>query len=133
VLSGRSLACALLFPYTHNDTAHFFRCLECRYRARGEADGGPGGGGVMDINRFTEKAQEALQAAQKIAARHEQQHVDVEHLLLALLQQEPGLAPAILRKANVNLDGLRQRAEREVDRLPKVGGATAESISPRLS
>ncbi len=86
----------------------------------------------MDINRFTEKAQEALQAAQKIAARHEQQHVDVEHLLLALLQQEPGLAPAILRKANVNLDSLRQRAEREVDRLPKVGGATAESLSSRL-
>jgi ATP-dependent Clp protease ATP-binding subunit ClpB len=87
----------------------------------------------MDINRFTEKAQEALQAAQKVAARHEQQHVDVEHLLLALLQQEPGLAPAILRKANVNLDALRQRAEREVGRLPKVGGASAESISPRLS
>jgi ATP-dependent Clp protease ATP-binding subunit ClpB len=87
----------------------------------------------MDINRFTEKAQEALQAAQKIAARNEQQQIEVEHLLLALLQQEPGLAPAILRKANVNLDGLRQRVEREVDRLPKVSGATAESISPRLN
>ncbi|HZY86778.1 MAG TPA: ATP-dependent chaperone ClpB [Gemmataceae bacterium] len=87
----------------------------------------------MDINRFTEKAQEALQAAQKVAARNEQQQVDVEHLLLALVQQEPGLASAILRKANVNLDGLRQRAEREIDRLPKVSGAAAESISPRLT
>jgi ATP-dependent Clp protease ATP-binding subunit ClpB len=87
----------------------------------------------MDINRFTEKAQEALQAAQKIAARYEQQQVDVEHLLLVLLRQEPGLAPAILRKANVNLDGLRQRAEREIDRLPKVSGATGENISSRLN
>ena len=44
-----------------------------------------------------EEAREALAGAQKLAARHEQQHVDVEHLLLALLQQEPGLAPAITR------------------------------------
>jgi len=45
----------------------------------------------MDINRFTEKAQEALQNAQRLAARGGQQYVEVEHLLAALLDQErPG-------------------------------------------
>jgi ATP-dependent Clp protease ATP-binding subunit ClpB len=77
----------------------------------------------MDINRFTEKAQEALSAAQARATRNGQQNVDVEHVLLALLEQEGGLAPAILRKANVPVDRLRARVETEVDRLPRVSGS----------
>jgi len=89
----------------------------------------------MDINRFTEKAQEALAAAQRRAQRGGQQQVDVEHLLLALLEQEPGLAPSILRKANVDLDGLRRRAEQEVERLPRVssGGEENVYVSGRLN
>jgi ATP-dependent Clp protease ATP-binding subunit ClpB len=81
----------------------------------------------MDINRFTEKAQEALSDAQRLALRNGQQQVDVEHLLVALLNQEPGLASSILRKANVNLDGLKRRAEQEVERLPKISGSAAEA------
>jgi ATP-dependent Clp protease ATP-binding subunit ClpB len=87
----------------------------------------------MDINRFTEKAQESLQAAQRVAARGGQQHVDVEHLLAALLEQEPGLAASILRKANVNLDGLKRRVQQELERLPRVSGGGGESISSRLN
>jgi ATP-dependent Clp protease ATP-binding subunit ClpB len=87
----------------------------------------------MDINRFTEKAQEALQGAQRLAARGSQQHVEVEHLLVALLEQEPGLASSILRKANVNLDGLKRRAQQELERLPHVSGGGGESISSRLN
>jgi ATP-dependent Clp protease ATP-binding subunit ClpB len=87
----------------------------------------------MDINRFTEKTQEALQNAQRLAARSGQQHVEVEHLLAALLEQEPGLASSILRKANVNLDGLKRRAQQEVERLPRVSGGGGESISSRLN
>jgi ATP-dependent Clp protease ATP-binding subunit ClpB len=90
----------------------------------------------MDINRFTEKAQEALQDAQRRAQRGGQQQVDVEHLLLALLEQEPGLAPSILRKANIDLDGLRRRAEQEVERVPRVstaGGSDHVYVSGRLS
>ena len=49
----------------------------------------------MDINRFTEKAQESLHDAQKLAARGGQQQVEAEHLLLALLDQQPGLASSI--------------------------------------
>jgi ATP-dependent Clp protease ATP-binding subunit ClpB len=78
----------------------------------------------MDLNRFTEKAQEALQTAQKRAVRAGNQQVDVEHLLAALLDDEQGLVPAILRKANVNVDGLRQKAEQELERLPRVSGST---------
>jgi ATP-dependent Clp protease ATP-binding subunit ClpB len=76
----------------------------------------------MDINRFTEKAQEALQNAQKRAVRAGQQQVEVEHLLAALLEDEQGLVPAILRKADVNLDGLKRKVEAELERLPRVSG-----------
>src|SRR6516225_7142354 len=65
----------------------------------------------MDINRFTEKAQEALQNAQKRAVRAGHQQVDVEHLLAALLEDEQGLVPAILNKV-----------EAELERLPRVSG-----------
>jgi ATP-dependent Clp protease ATP-binding subunit ClpB len=87
----------------------------------------------MDINRFTEKAQEALQEAQRLAARGGQQQVEVEHLLAALLAQEPGLAASILHKANVNLDGLRRRVQQEVERLPRISGGSGETIGSRLN
>jgi ATP-dependent Clp protease ATP-binding subunit ClpB len=87
----------------------------------------------MDINRFTEKSQEALQEAQRLAARGSQQYVDVEHLLAALLYQEPGLASSILRKADVNLQGLKQRVQQELERLPRVTGGSGEAISSRLN
>ncbi|MGH8064070.1 MAG: ATP-dependent chaperone ClpB [Candidatus Entotheonellia bacterium] len=76
----------------------------------------------MDINRFTEKAQEALSAAQSKALRSSHQQVDVEHLLAALLEQERGLTASILARASVPLDVLKRRVEQELDRLPKVSG-----------
>jgi ATP-dependent Clp protease ATP-binding subunit ClpB len=78
----------------------------------------------MDFNRLTEKVQEALRAAQSEAARYGNQQIDVEHLLSALLQQEGGLATAILNKAEINVQGLKNRVEQEVGRLPKVSGPT---------
>jgi ATP-dependent Clp protease ATP-binding subunit ClpB len=78
----------------------------------------------MDINRLTEKAQEALRAAQGEATRQGHQQVDVEHLLLALLAQEGGLAKSILDKAGVDAETVRQRVEAELARLPKVSSTT---------
>ena len=78
----------------------------------------------MDFNRFTEKLQEAVRAAQSIAIQHGNQQLDTEHLLLALLEQEGGLAPSILNKADIRVDALRTRLQQEIDRLPKVSGAT---------
>jgi ATP-dependent Clp protease ATP-binding subunit ClpB len=71
---------------------------------------------------LTEKAQEALSSAQRIATRLNNQQLDVEHLLLALLDQERGLAPSILNKADISVDALKIRVQRELERLPKVTG-----------
>jgi ATP-dependent Clp protease ATP-binding subunit ClpB len=87
----------------------------------------------MDSNRFTEKSQQAVQEAQRLAARGGQQNVDVEHLLAALLNQEPGLASSLLRKADVNLDALKRRVQQELERLPRVSGGGGEAISSRLN
>jgi ATP-dependent Clp protease ATP-binding subunit ClpB len=76
----------------------------------------------MDLNRFTEKAQEALNTAQSKAIRSSHQQVDVEHLLAALLEQEQGLAVSILTRANVALEALKRRVDQELERLPKVSG-----------
>src|SRR2546425_6757412 len=78
----------------------------------------------MDPNRLTEKMQEALQAAQSIAIRRSHQQIDVEHLLAALLEQEGGLAGAILAKAGGSTEVLGQRLEQELDRVAKVTGPT---------
>jgi ATP-dependent Clp protease ATP-binding subunit ClpB len=78
----------------------------------------------MDINRFTERAQEAVSAGQTMAVRYGHQQVDIEHVLVALLEQERGLATAILSKAGIQADALRERAEKELDRMPKVSSPT---------
>src|SRR5579862_3720589 len=78
----------------------------------------------MDFNRFTEKLQEGVRTAQSLAASHGNQQVDTEHLILALLEQQGGLAPSILNKADVKVDTLRSRFQQEVDRLPKVSGSS---------
>jgi ATP-dependent Clp protease ATP-binding subunit ClpB len=76
----------------------------------------------MDVNRFTEKLQEAIGSAQSKAVRYGNQQIGVEHLLSALLEQEGGLAPSVLGKARINVESLAQRIEAELDRLPKVSG-----------
>src|SRR5947209_12663141 len=76
----------------------------------------------MDTSRSTEKLQEGLRAAQSIATRHGQQQLDVEHLLLALLEQENGLAQSILLKSDIKLDALHRRLTEELNKLPKISG-----------
>ena len=78
----------------------------------------------MDFNRFTEKLQEAVRAAQGKAVRYGHQQVDVEHLLAALLEQEGGLSASILTRAGVQVEALKRRIESDLERLPKVSGPT---------
>jgi ATP-dependent Clp protease ATP-binding subunit ClpB len=90
----------------------------------------------MDFNRFTEKLQEAVRSAQALASRRGQQQLDVDHLLLALLEQPNGLVPSILLKAEVNPEVLHRRLMQDLDKLPRVSG-TATGIdqiyvTPRL-
>jgi ATP-dependent Clp protease ATP-binding subunit ClpB len=76
----------------------------------------------MDINRFTQKSQEAISAAQTKAARYGHQQVDVEHLLASLLDQEAGLASSIFSNLSIHIDALKRRVEQELERMPKVSG-----------
>src|SRR6202043_391997 len=76
----------------------------------------------MDLNKFTEKSQAALAEAQAIGARHQHQAVDVEHLALALLEQEDGLVPRLVEKAGVSPDLLKRKIQEDLDRIPRVSG-----------
>ncbi|MCS6927356.1 MAG: AAA family ATPase, partial [Candidatus Binatia bacterium] len=79
----------------------------------------------MDLNRFTEKSQEALRSAQALAVRRNHQGVDVEHLLAALLEEREGLAAALLAAAGIAPSAARERIEQELARLPQVSGPGA--------
>jgi ATP-dependent Clp protease ATP-binding subunit ClpB len=91
----------------------------------------------MDSNQFSERVQESLRAAQNQASRRGQQQVDVEHLLLALLGQDQGLAGTLLRKLDVNVGTLQSRIEEDLARRPRVSGPSGEPEqiypTPRLS
>ncbi len=86
----------------------------------------------MDLSKFTEKAQQALAGAQKVAARLGHQHVDAEHVLLSLLDQENGLAAAILTKAGVSVDALTVKTQRDLEKLPRVSGDVEPRLTQRL-
>src|SRR5438128_2769469 len=77
----------------------------------------------MDLNKFTEKSQAALMEAQNIASRNQHQAVDVEHLLLALLEQEGGLVSRLFEKAEVAPDLLKAKVEEELNRVPRFSGS----------
>jgi ATP-dependent Clp protease ATP-binding subunit ClpB len=78
----------------------------------------------MDLNKFTEKSQAALTEAQAIGTRHQHQAVDVEHLALALLEQEEGLVPRLLQKAGVSPDLVKEKLQEALDRIPRISGDT---------
>ncbi|MBQ7248884.1 MAG: type VI secretion system ATPase TssH, partial [Deltaproteobacteria bacterium] len=91
----------------------------------------------MDINRMTQKTQEALQDAQSRATRLGHAEVDAEHLLAALLGQQNGLAPLILEKAGASPKSLEEALNKELSRRPSVSGPGIEAgkvyITRRLS
>ncbi len=74
----------------------------------------------MDLNRFTEKSQEALREAQSLAVRLSHQQIDVEHLMTALIEQDGGLVPALLIKAQVKPELVHRRLTETLNSLPKV-------------
>ena len=80
----------------------------------------------MDINKFTIKSQEAMQAAETKATRFGHMEVDGEHLLLAMLEQPEGLAARLLQKMEIPVDRMRARLEDELNRKPRVSGPGVE-------
>src|SRR5271157_3284558 len=80
----------------------------------------------MDINKFTTKSQEALQAAETKAIRFGHIEVDGEHLLLAMLEQPEGLTSKLFQKMDIPVDRMRERLEDELNRKPRVSGPGVE-------
>ncbi len=80
----------------------------------------------MRIDKFTQKMQEALQAAQDVASQFNHQEIANEHFLSALLDQSDGIARPLLEKIGVPMDGLRQRLASELERRPKVHGGAVD-------
>ena len=91
----------------------------------------------MDMNRMTIKLQEALQTASSHAARRSHQGIDVEHLLLAFVEQDGGLATSLLEQAGLSVPSIRQAVEQTLAKLPQVQGAGASPgqlhVASRLS
>jgi ATP-dependent Clp protease ATP-binding subunit ClpB len=81
----------------------------------------------MDLNRLTQKSQEAVQAAQTKALRYGHVEVDGEHLLLALLEQADGLVPRLLARMEISVPALSHAVEQELERRPKTSGSGVEA------
>jgi ATP-dependent Clp protease ATP-binding subunit ClpB len=80
----------------------------------------------MDYEKFTIKAQEALNEACSIAQRGDHSQVEVEHVLLALLRQEDGIVPPIVDKIGADSSRLAKSVEALVEKQPKIYGEAAQ-------
>ena len=74
----------------------------------------------MNLNQFTQKSLEAVQSARDLADRNGHQQQEQVHLLLALLQQEGGLVPQLLRKMEITVESLEAAANTELRKIPSV-------------
>jgi ATP-dependent Clp protease ATP-binding subunit ClpC len=84
--------------------------------------------------RFTEQAQEVLAASQELVRRNRHNQWDVEHVLLALLEQDKGITQEILRELGVDSGAIKSRVEATLDRFPKVTYETTQIYAtPRIS
>src|SRR5947208_78389 len=86
----------------------------------------------MKIERFTDKAREAVSEAAELAKQHNNSQIEVEHLLAALLSQEGGVVPQVIQKAGGNLAEAQRIVNSDIERLPRVYGGSEPGISPRL-
>jgi ATP-dependent Clp protease ATP-binding subunit ClpB len=86
----------------------------------------------MNLNQYTEKAQEAILSAQQLADREGHPEILPEHLLLMLLEQKEGVVPEIVRKMNPDPAALTAAVRAELDRLPRAHGGSQVGLSARL-
>jgi ATP-dependent Clp protease ATP-binding subunit ClpA len=80
----------------------------------------------MNLDKYTQKSQEALLAAQRLAQDYQHQVVEPIHLLMALVQQQDGIVRAIITKVSGGTQGLQEELSNELDKRPKVQGANQE-------
>jgi ATP-dependent Clp protease ATP-binding subunit ClpB len=86
----------------------------------------------MDINKYTEKAQEAILAAQQLADREGNPEIVPEHLLLTLVEQREGIVPEIARKMNADPAAIAAAIRAELNKLPRAHGGSQPGLSARL-
>ena len=86
----------------------------------------------MNLSKLTEKAQEAVVAAQQKAEERGNTQIEPEHLLAALLEQEGGVVASVLERLKVDGKSLRRALEAELERLATVAGPTQVCVSPRF-
>src|SRR6476619_2631642 len=87
----------------------------------------------MNINKYTEKAREAVAAAIELAREHNNPQLEPEHLLVALLEQRDGIIPDLVRKMNADPAHVGRAARELLGRLPSAYGGSEPSLSPRLN
>ena len=85
----------------------------------------------MNFDQYTQNAQQAVADCQSIAIENGQQQLDGDHLHLALLRQREGLVPRLLTYMGLDVEVLAGEVQREIDRLPKVSGSSAELYASR--
>jgi ATP-dependent Clp protease ATP-binding subunit ClpB len=85
----------------------------------------------MNLNKFTEKAQEAVMTAQNLASEFTHAEVTPEHLLVALVEQQGGIVPSVLRKLGLDPSRVAADARKLFDSMPKAYGADLR-FSPRV-
>jgi ATP-dependent Clp protease ATP-binding subunit ClpB len=88
---------------------------------------------MLRFDKMTVKAQEALQAAEGVAASHENQSIEPVHLLAALIQQPDGVVPPLLARLGIRAELINQDIEREIGRLPKVHGFAQQTMGRPLN
>src|ERR1700674_2666093 len=86
----------------------------------------------MDINRYTEKAREAVASAIELARQSNNPQLEPEHLLVGLVEQREGIVPELLRKMNVDPAVVARGARELLKKLPQAHGGSEPGMSPRL-
>jgi ATP-dependent Clp protease ATP-binding subunit ClpB len=86
----------------------------------------------MNLNKYTEKAQEAIIAAQQLAEKGNHPQIEPEHLLVALIDQRGGVVPDVLRKMNVDPAVALSAVQSALGSQPKAYGGAQPNLSPRL-
>ena len=86
----------------------------------------------MNLNKYTEKAQEAILAAQRVAEQSNHAQIDPEHVLLALIEQSDGIVPALLGKMNVEPKVVADQLRGDLSKQPAAYGGSQPALSPRL-
>jgi ATP-dependent Clp protease ATP-binding subunit ClpB len=87
----------------------------------------------MNINKYTEKAREAVVAAIELAREHNNPQLEPEHLLVALVEQRDGIIPDLLRKMNADPAHVGRAARELLARIPSAYGGSEPGLSPRLN